>query len=107
MPRYCLALLGLLAGAGWIIAATVPALAQGQAASDAEGSKPLRLTVRPSGFDADAENQARQERLLRRLEQADYSVRSICVNCGDAWKHQTYAPFNPLQSLGMPHPSDD
>lgn len=100
MPRLCLALLALLA-------ATIPALAQSQAAPDAAGSKPLRLTVRPSGYDADAENQARQERLLRRMEQADYSVRSICVSCGDGWKHQTYAPFNPLQSLGMPHPADE
>jgi hypothetical protein len=27
-------------------------------------------------------------------------VRSICTHCGDEWKHQIYAPFNPLASLG-------
>jgi hypothetical protein len=27
-------------------------------------------------------------------------IRSICVNCGDGWKHQIYTPFNPLASLG-------
>ncbi|MBZ6076066.1 hypothetical protein [Microvirga puerhi] len=76
---------------------TVPAFAQ--SAPNTSSSNPLVLTVRPSGYDADAEAQARQERLLKRMEQADYSVRSICVSCGDGWKHQTYAPFNPLQSL--------
>ncbi|MGO4573431.1 hypothetical protein [Microvirga sp. 2TAF3] len=67
----------------------------------------LTLTVRPSGYDAQSENQARQERLMKRLEQADYSVRSICTHCGDSWKHQTYAPFNPIQALRSPHPTDD
>jgi hypothetical protein len=26
-------------------------------------------------------------------------VRSICTHCGDAWKHQIYAPFHPLAAL--------
>jgi hypothetical protein len=34
------------------------------------------------------------------MEQSDYWVRSICIQCGDAWKHQTYTPFNPLEALG-------
>ncbi|QFU15746.1 hypothetical protein [Microvirga thermotolerans] len=109
MPRIRSALLSLLAGTGWAAAlAAAPALAQAEGAP-AAGSNPLVLTVRPSGYEtgADSEAQARQERLLKRMEQADYSVRSICVNCGDGWKHQTYAPFNPLQSLRLPHPSDD
>lgn len=72
-----------------------PSLAQ-----SAPEEKPLRLTVRPSGTEAEPnEAQERQQRLLQRLEQSDHMIRSICVNCGDAWKHQIYAPFNPLASL--------
>ena len=73
-----------------------PSLAQGEP----EG-KPLQLTVRPSGYEA-AANEAteRQQKLLKRLEQSNHMIRSICINCGDAWKHQIYAPFNPLASLG-------
>ncbi len=73
----------------------LPAFAQ----SDSE-SKPLTLTIRPSRQVAE-DPRARQEKLLRRLEQSDYWVRSICVQCGDAWKHQIYAPFNPLDALGQ------
>lgn len=74
---------------------SAPALAQ-----DAGGSKALQLRVRPSGVDpAPSEAQQRQERLLKRMEQSNHMVRSICVNCGDHWKHQIYAPFNPYASL--------
>ncbi|NIX76656.1 hypothetical protein [Microvirga terricola] len=62
-------------------------------------SKAMVLTVRPSGYDKQNDAQARQEKLLKRMEQSDYMVRSICSQCGDNWKHQTYAPFNPLASL--------
>lgn len=63
--------------------------------------KPLQLTVRPSGFDREAnEATERQQKLLKRLERSNHMVRSICINCGDEWKHQIYAPFNPLASLG-------
>jgi hypothetical protein len=80
------------------IAAAYPQLALAQEASD---SKPMLLTVRPSGYQASKEDaQARQERLLKRLERSDHMVRSICVHCGDEWKHQIYAPFDPLASLG-------
>ncbi len=73
-----------------------PCLAQGE-----PGDTPLQLTVRPSGYDAQAsEAMARQEKLLRRLEQSNHMIRSICINCGDAWKHQIYAPFNPLAAIG-------
>lgn len=72
-----------------------PALAQ-----EAAGSKALQLRVRPSGFEPEpSEAQRRQERLLKRMEQSNHMVRSICVNCGDSWKHQIYAPFNPYASL--------
>jgi len=72
-----------------------PAFAQ----SNSE-SKPLTLTIRPSRQDTAEDPRARQEKLLKKLEQSDYWVRSICIQCGDAWKHQIYAPFNPLDALG-------
>ncbi|MGF9758680.1 hypothetical protein AAII07_26105 [Microvirga sp. 0TCS3.31] len=71
--------------------------------------KPLRLTVRPSGTEPEA-NEAieRQQKLLRRLERSNHMVRSICVNCGDEWKHQIYAPFDPYAALGRAaQPSED
>ncbi|WP_243372814.1 hypothetical protein [Microvirga solisilvae] len=68
-------------------------------AQEAQSGQGMRLTVRPSGYDAQNEAQARQEKLLKRLEQSNHMIRSICVNCGDAWKHQIYEPFNPYASL--------
>lgn len=76
-------------------------LLTGQAlAQDAPEDKALQFTVRPSSIEREA-NEAilRQERLLKRLEQSNHMVRSICINCGDAWKHQIYAPFDPYASL--------
>ncbi|MBB3019017.1 hypothetical protein FHR70_002071 [Microvirga lupini] len=77
---------------------TGPALAQ-----VTPGDTPLRLTVRPSGIEPEA-NEAieRQQKLLRRLERSNHMVRSICINCGDEWKHQIYAPFDPYAALGRP-----
>ncbi len=72
-----------------------PALAQ-----EAGGSKALQLRVRPSGYEAEPNDALeRQQKLLKRMEQSNHMVRSICVNCGDSWKHQIYAPFNPYASL--------
>lgn len=88
MPRFALTVSFLLLAG--------PGLAQG-----APEDRPLQLTVRPSGVEAEVnEATERQQKLLRRLEQSNHMIRSICVNCGDAWKHQIYAPFNPLASLG-------
>lgn len=78
-------------------------------AQDAMGSRPLQLTVRPSGVEPEV-NEAieRQQKLLRRLEQSNHMVRSICINCGDEWKHQIYAPFDPYAVLGRAaQPSED
>jgi hypothetical protein len=73
-----------------------PSFAQ-EAAPKGQG---LQITVRPSGYDAEENDaQKRQEKLLKRLEQSNHMIRSICVNCGDAWKHQIYEPFNPYASL--------
>ncbi|MCC2652629.1 MAG: hypothetical protein K0Q60_2792 [Microvirga sp.] len=77
-------------------------------AQDAPGSRPLQLTVRPSGVEPEV-NEAveRQQKLLKRLERSNHMVRSICINCGDEWKHQIYAPFDPYAALGRPTgPSD-
>ena len=70
-------------------------------AQDAPGSRPLQLTVRPSGIEPEV-NEAveRQQKLLKRLERSNHMVRSICINCGDEWKHQIYAPFDPYAALG-------
>lgn len=78
-----------------LVGLTGPVLAQDKA----EGAG-MQLTVRPSGYDA-ARNEAqeRQEKLLKRLEQSDHMIRSICINCGDSWKHQIYSPFDPYASL--------
>lgn len=63
-------------------------------------SPALTLKVRPAGTtDADSENRARQERLAKRMEENDFLFRSICMQCGDAWKHNSYAPFEPLRAL--------
>lgn len=69
-------------------------------AQSAPETKPMQLTVRPSGYDKERnEATERQERLMKRLERSNHMVRSICINCGDEWKHQIYAPFNPLAAL--------
>jgi hypothetical protein len=84
-----------------LTAAAVACLAGSVSAQEAPGSDPLRLVVRPSGYETEPNDaKERQERLLRRLEQSNHMMRSICINCGDAWKHQIYAPFNPLARLG-------
>ena len=82
-----------------------PALAQGTPPA----AKGLQLTVRPSGYEAEqGEAKERQERLLKKLEQSNHMIRSICINCGDSWKHQIYEPFNPYASLKpSARPSED
>jgi len=84
-----------------LVLATVLAALSGPAfAQDAPNGQGMRLTVRPSGYDAEQnEARLRQEKLLRRLEKSEHMIRSICINCGDAWKHQIYAPFDPYAAL--------
>lgn len=88
-------------GIALTVLAALPACLPGVArAQEASESRPLVLRVRPSGYDTELnEAQMRQERLLRKLEKSDHMVRSICVNCGDEWKHQIYAPFYPMAAL--------
>jgi hypothetical protein len=91
----------------FILAVMCSGLAYPALAQDAPTG--MKLTVRPSGYEADQnENQQRQEKLLKRMEQSDHMIRSICINCGDAWKHQIYAPFDPYASLKpSARPSDE
>lgn len=85
-----------------LAAATLSLLTGAAIAQDGSGSDPLRLVVRPSGYETEPNDaKERQERLLRRLERSNHMMRSICINCGDEWKHQIYAPFNPLARLGQ------
>ncbi len=77
-----------------LVSLSAPAFSQG-----APQGQELQLTVRPTGRDLAAEAQERQAKLLQRLEQSDHMIRSICINCGDAWKHQIYEPFNPYAAL--------
>jgi hypothetical protein len=89
-----------------LAAAVIASLMGAAFAQDAPGSDPMRLVVRPSGYEMEPnEAKERQERLLRRLEQSNHMMRSICISCGDAWKHQIYAPFNPLARLGQGSPT--
>ncbi|HZH51513.1 MAG TPA: hypothetical protein VEZ16_06470 [Microvirga sp.] len=82
------------------LAAAIFAFLAGAALAQ-EAANPMVLVVRPSGVDAaSSEAKERQERLLRRLEQSNHMIRSICRNCGDEWKHQIYEPFHPLATLG-------
>jgi hypothetical protein len=67
----------------------------------AQDASPLQLRVKPSGVeDAPNANVARQKRLLERMVRNDFMLRSICTSCGDSWKHNSYAPFNPMRTLG-------
>ena len=84
----------LLKGLAWTSLALLGSLG----GALAQEGKAMQLTVRPSGFERN-EAKERQERLLKRMEQSNHMIRSICMNCGDQWKHQIYAPFDPLASL--------
>jgi hypothetical protein len=74
------------------------------AASAQEASAPLPIVVSPSGYDRDdvgAEARARQERLLKRMEENDYLFRNICIQCGGGVNRPgAYAPFEPIDALG-------
>jgi hypothetical protein len=94
----------------FFFAAILVSLPGATLAQDAQQeTKGLQLTVRPSGYEAEQnESKARQEKLLKRLEQSNHMIRSICINCGDSWKHQIYEPFDPYASLKpSARPSDE
>ncbi|WP_230533165.1 hypothetical protein [Microvirga roseola] len=83
-----------------LLAASFALLAGPALAQAAPDQKAMKFTVRPSGYEAEQnEALARQQKLLKRLERSNHMVRSICINCGDEWKHQIYAPFDPQAAL--------
>jgi len=79
-------------------------LATGVLAGNAAGAQekpPMTLNVRPSGYDATEEARAREERLLKRMEQADYLLRNICIHCGGGINRPgAYGPVDPVATLG-------
>ena len=80
------------------VLADTPALAQAD-------SKPLTLTIRPPAPVAD-DPRARQEKLLKRLENSDYWVRSICIQCGDRLEAPAlYSLQPPRMALGSQEPT--
>jgi hypothetical protein len=74
------------------------------AASPAGAEEPLTLTVRPSGVDTlTPEARAREARLQRRMQEADYLFRHICTRCGGGSERRgSTAPFNPIDALSAP-----
>jgi hypothetical protein len=83
--------LSLALVAGWAGAAS---------AQESSSTLPL-LKVRPSGVDRKAEEaRAREDRLLRRMQENDYLFRNICIQCGGGVNRAgSNAPFYPVQSL--------
>jgi hypothetical protein len=89
----------ILLAAAWTAPAAMTAVAAAQ--TSAESTKPPFLVVKPSGFDERTEEaKAREDRLLRRMEQNDYLFRNICIHCGGGVNRVgSNAPFNPIQAL--------
>ena len=84
---------------GAALAAAVVLLA---GSASAQEVPTLRVKPLPAPKEADiaAETQARQERLLKRMQQADYLFRNICRNCGGAIEGpHAYDPFDPPSRL--------
>ncbi|HEV2558973.1 MAG TPA: hypothetical protein VGU45_10130 [Microvirga sp.] len=77
-------------------------LAAPAAAQEAGAEAPaMTLSVRPSGYDADAESREREERLKKRMERADYLLRNICIQCGGGINRPgAYGPVDPVATLG-------
>ena len=72
-------------------------------AASAQEAPPMTLSVRPSGYDAE-EARAREERLKKRMEQADYLLRNICIQCGGGINRPgAYGPVDPVATLGKGH----
>ena len=80
-----------------ILAAICPGLTRAEEAG-AE-SVPLVLNVRPSGFEASAQD--RRERLIRRARDLEFAFRSICTGCGASGitAPQVGTTFSPSETL--------
>ncbi|HEX2137367.1 MAG TPA: hypothetical protein VHG30_15950 [Microvirga sp.] len=72
-------------------------------ATDAAAQQPLTLTVRPSGVEGrSADARTRQALLERRMREADFLFRNICVRCGGRDRPGADAPFDPVNALSPP-----
>ena len=81
-------------------AAVVIAVAAG---TNSVAQEALTLTVRPSPEGLSDQARARQARLQRRMEEAEYLFRNICIRCGGGLDRPgAYAPFNPADALATP-----
>ena len=70
-------------------------------AAAAQEAPAMQLSVRPSGYDAAEEAKAREERLRKRMEQADFLLRNICIQCGGGINRPgAYGPVDPVATLG-------
>lgn len=70
-------------------------------AQESKPSSPLTIKVHPSGYEVSPDEAiTRQKRLAERMSKNDFLFRSICISCGDSWKHNSYAPFEPMSALG-------
>ncbi len=68
-----------------------------------EAQEALTLTVRPSQHGLSAEARERQARLERRMREAEYLFRNICIHCGGGIDRPgEHAPFNPIEALAEP-----
>ena len=75
------------------VASSAPAVAQEAAAPS--------FTVRPSGFEDDGSDaRRRHERLSRRLDESEFTLRSICRNCSRMIAQGlSPLPFRPVETL--------
>ena len=63
-------------------------------------SRPLEVTVNPSGVERPEEAaRRRQEQLEERMRRNDFLFRSICRTCSSSDKFESSAPFNPQEAL--------
>jgi hypothetical protein len=94
-----LVLVAALPGAGLAQEAPRP-----PAGAARDGSRPLEVTVNPSGVEnPEDEARRRQERLEARMRRNDFLFRSICRTCSPSDKFESGAPFNPQEALrGQP-----
>jgi hypothetical protein len=72
-----------------------------------ENREPLSFTVRPYRADTEAADaRARQERLIRRRDESEFALRSICRNCSRGLDQGlSSVPFDPLATLNGSGPA--
>ena len=70
-------------------------------AAVAQGTPAMTMNVRPSGYEGSDEARAREARLQKRMQEADYLLRNICIQCGGGIDRPgAYGPVDPVATLG-------